>query len=91
MKLLSIFVILSASGTSFADGYSLYADKIYELERQGHINHEDAQERVFELSLRDNKKSLAMRNAARGVASAISQRKVIKITNEPIEVSLSKN
>ena len=76
---------------ALADGYALYADKIFQMEEQGHIEAADAQAEVYKLKLREENHSNTLAEQARGVASALSAKKTIKITNKPIEVSLSKN
>lgn len=87
---LFLCALLLASQAS-ADGYALYADKIHELERQGHINSQDATDKILTLKLRGQNEAEELKNQARGVASAIGRKKVIRFVNEPIEVSLPKN
>lgn len=103
MKAIKFFLasmLTLASFSLFAEGYAIYADKIRELERRGHIHSADAEQALYALKVRDRYTNAKMRNASRSVASAIGpasskapkkSQKVIKFINEPIEVSLSNN
>lgn len=67
-------------------GHTLYTDQIYKIQDAGHLTPHEAQERIYALKLQDDSDYQTMREQTRGVASAISSKKVIKFTNKAIEV-----
>ena len=88
-SLIFIFSIFFCNGL-MADGYDLYAEQILKIGSQGHMNKGDAERKILDLKLREAGEADRLSQQARGVASAISKKKIIKIHNTPIEVSLSK-
>lgn len=86
-KLLVAFTFIFMISKAHSDGgRALYSDKLYELEQAGHIGLEEANEKIYALKISDEEDRKALRERARGVASAIKGEKIIKYSNNPIEV-----
>ncbi|MBC77143.1 MAG: hypothetical protein CME64_14120 [Halobacteriovoraceae bacterium] len=65
-----------------------YQEKIYELQRAGLLEEEDAKLKAFKLKLTESSDLETIKKTARGVAKALVNKTIIRIDNDPLEINI---
>ena len=88
IKYLVMALFLSTQAFCETSQSNSYEKKIYELQKAGLLEEEDAKLKAFKLKLTESSDLETIKRAARGVAEALVNKTVIRIDNEPLEINI---